>query len=195
MSLTIEEGGSTALLGPNGANKTTLISTICGITGDQRGRITVGGPDVVRDYREAGGWSGWCRRNLARDFSRRWPIPCASRAGCSAGRRTRPISSAAARPRALGQARHPNPAAVGRHEAAGADRQGAGAPAAGLFLDEPTRASMSSCARMWEIVAELRANGTTIILTTHYIEEAEAIADRVGIINGRPHPARRRNGR
>ena len=85
---------------------------------------------------------------------------------------------------AVGQERRQDHDALGRHEAPRDDRQGAVARAAILFLDEPTAGVDVELRRdMWEMVRELRESGVTIILTTHYIEEAEEMADRIGVIN------------
>ena len=186
VSLDIEEGEILALLGPNGAGKTTLISTICGITVPTSGRITVGGHDVVTEFRAARKLIGLVPQEIAlepfsavRDtvaFSRGlFGLPSRDAVVERVLRQLSLWDKRDARTRTLsgGMKRRVLIAKALAHE-----------PRV-LFLDEPTAGVDVELRRdMWEIVRELKAAGVTIILTTHYIEEAEAIADRIGVING-----------
>ena len=186
VSLDIEEGEILALLGPNGAGKTTLISTICGITVPTSGRITVGGHDVVRDFRAARRLIGLVPQEIAlepfsavRDtvaFSRGiFGLPSKDAVVERVLKQLSLWDKRDARTRTLsgGMKRRVLIAKALAHE-----------PRV-LFLDEPTAGVDVELRRdMWEIVRALKAEGVTIILTTHYIEEAEAIADRIGVING-----------
>lgn len=184
VSLDIEEGEIIALLGPNGAGKTTLISTVCGITEPTSGHITVGGYDITEDYRAARRLVGLVPQEISLEpfeyvantvrFSRGlfgkapnpaliervlrdlslWDKRDARNSALSGGMRRRVLiaKALAHEPRVL-------------------------------FLDEPTAGVDVELRRdMWALVDRLRQEGVTIILTTHYIEEAEAIADRIGVI-------------
>jgi len=184
ISLDIEEGEIIALLGPNGAGKTTLISTICGITDATSGTVQVGGYDTVREYRQSRSMIGLVPQEITLEsfqkvkdslhFSRGlfnkprdeahvdmllrklslWDKRDARNMTLSGGMRRRVM---------IGKALSHSPRV--------------------LFLDEPTAGVDVELRKdMWNIVRELKADGVTIILTTHYIEEAEAIADRVGVI-------------
>ncbi|MGR3494957.1 ABC transporter ATP-binding protein [Citreimonas sp.] len=185
VDLSIREGEILALLGPNGAGKTTLISAICGITVPSGGRITVGDHDVVRDYRAARRLVGLVPQEVNLEpfekvirtvrFSRGlFGLP-ADEAKIEAILRKLSLWDKRDTPiRALsgGMKRRVLIAKALAHE-----------PRV-LFLDEPTAGVDVELRRdMWETVAELKADGVTIILTTHYIEEAEAIADRIGVIS------------
>lgn len=184
VSLDIEEGEILALLGPNGAGKTTLISTICGITRPSSGRITVGGHDVVEDWRQARRLIGLVPqeinlepfefvRNTVR-FSRGLFDKPKNDALVDEvlkslslfekkGNRIAELSGGMKRRVLIAKALSHEPRV--------------------LFLDEPTAGVDVELRRdMWQLVERLRADGVTIILTTHYIEEAEAIADRIGVI-------------
>lgn len=185
VSLGIRKGEIVALLGPNGAGKTTLISTICGIVRPTSGTITVAGLDIVNDYRKTRSLIGLVPQELTTDsFETVFNTVSFSR-----GLFGRP----------------PNPAHIERvltslslwdkrdskiiTLSGGMKRRVLIAKALShepsvLFLDEPTAGVDVSLRKdMWQIVRELRESGVTIILTTHYIEEAEEIADRVGVIN------------
>ncbi len=185
VNLDIRRGEIFALLGPNGAGKTTLISIICGIASATEGTVTVDGHDIVRDYRAARAMIGLVPQEIAVDI---FDTP-----GHSAN-----LS------RAL-FGKPPNPAHVGkvledlslwekRHSkiltlSGGMKRRLLIAKALAhepllLFLDEPTAGVDVELRKdMWGLVRALRDAGTTVILTTHYIEEAEEMADRVGVIN------------
>ncbi|MBL9060622.1 MAG: ABC transporter ATP-binding protein [Mangrovicoccus sp.] len=186
VSLDIEEGEILALLGPNGAGKTTLISTICGITVPTSGRITVGGHDVVTEYRAARKLIGLVPQEIALEpFSAVRDTVAFSRGMFGLPSRDAVVERVLkqlslwdkrdARTRTLsgGMKRRVLIAKALAHE-----------PRV-LFLDEPTAGVDVELRRdMWEIVRALKASGVTILLTTHYIEEAESIADRIGVING-----------
>ena len=185
VSLEIGKGEIVALLGPNGAGKTTLISTICGIVRPTSGKITVAGFDIVNDYRKTRSLIGLVPQELTTDsfetvfntvsFSRglfgRPPSPTQIERVLTSlslwEKRDSKIITLSG-----GMKRRVLIAKALSHE-----------PSV-LFLDEPTAGVDVSLRKdMWQIVRELRESGVTIILTTHYIEEAEEIADRVGVIN------------
>ncbi len=186
VSLDIEEGEILALLGPNGAGKTTLISTICGITRATSGSITVGGHDVVSDWRAARQLIGLVPQEINLEpfefvgntvrFSR--GLFGKSRNDAFVDQVLSDLSLADKRNNRTselsgGMRRRVLIAKALAHE-----------PRV-LFLDEPTAGVDVELRRdMWQLVERLRADGVTIILTTHYIEEAEAIADRIGVIRG-----------
>lgn len=184
VDLAIEDGEIIALLGPNGAGKTTLISTICGITLATEGSVTIGGHDTVTDFRAARSLVGLVPQEINLEpfekvintvrFSRGlfgkapndaylekilrslslWDKKDAKIMMLSGGMKRRVLiaKALAHEPRVL-------------------------------FLDEPTAGVDVELRKdMWEVVAQLKKDGVTIILTTHYIEEAEAIADRIGVI-------------
>src|SRR6478752_2525927 len=158
VDLEIRRGEIFALLGPNGAGKTTLISTVCGIVRASQGTITVAGHDIVTDYRAARQMIGLVPQELTTDaFETVWATVSFSRGLW--GKRADPdyiakvLKELSLQPQIL-------------------------------FLDEPTAGVDVELRKdMWEVVRALRASGVTIILTTHYIEEAELMADRVGVIN------------
>ena len=184
ITLDIEEGEILALLGPNGAGKTTLISTICGITLPTSGSVTVGGHDIMTSYREARKMIGLVPQEVALEpFEKVINTVRLSRGLFGKPRNDAHIEKilrqlslwdkkdSAISTLSGGMKRRVLIAKALSHE-----------PRV-LFLDEPTAGVDVELRKdMWAIVAELKASGVTIILTTHYIEEAEAIADRVGII-------------
>ena len=185
VSLDIEPGEILALLGPNGAGKTTLISIICGIVNASAGSVTVGGHDIVSDYRATRSIIGLVPQELTLGaFDTVWNTLCFSRG--LFGKKQDPayleqllkdlslwekkdnelmtLSGGMKRRVLIGKALTHEPAV--------------------LFLDEPTAGVDVELRKdMWTLVRRLRESGVTIILTTHYIEEAEEIADRVGVIN------------
>ena len=184
VSLEIEQGEILALLGPNGAGKTTLISTICGITRPTTGRITVGGHDVTDDWRAARKLIGLVPQEINLE-----PFEfVANTVRFSRGLFDRPRNDALVeevlKDLSLYDKRNNRIAEL----SGGMKRRVLIAKALAheprvLFLDEPTAGVDVELRRdMWSLVERLRADGVTIILTTHYIEEAEAIADRVGVI-------------
>jgi ABC-2 type transport system ATP-binding protein len=185
VSLDIERGEIFALLGPNGAGKTTLISIVCGIVTATTGTVTVGGHDIVERYREARSTIGLVPQELHTDmFETPWSTASFSRGPLRPAAQPRARRARAARPLALGEAQGPHHDALRRHEAPRDDRQGARARAAGAV---PRRAhagrGRGAAPRHVGAGAQLRDAGVTIILTTHYIEEAEEMADRIGVIN------------
>ena len=185
IDLDIERGEIFALLGPNGAGKTTLIGLICGIVNPGAGRVTVGGKDIVADYREVRSMIGLVPQELTTDafetvwatvsFSRglfgKKPDPAYIEQTLKAlslwdkkDNRIRTLSGGMKRRVMIAKALAHQPSV--------------------LFLDEPT-AGVDVALRkdMWAMVRSLREAGTTIVLTTHYIDEAEDMADRVGVIS------------
>lgn len=184
INLEIPKGEIFALLGQNGAGKTTLISIICGIVNPSSGTVVVDGKDIISDYREARSLIGLVPQELSTDsFETVWNTVSFSR-----GLYGKP----------------PNPALIEKilkelslwdkrnsrimTLSGGMKRRVMIAKALShepqiLFLDEPTAGVDVSLRKdMWDLVRELKHQGTTVILTTHYIEEAEEMADRVGII-------------
>ncbi|WP_404362607.1 ATP-binding cassette domain-containing protein [Marinobacter sp.] len=184
ISLDIQPGEIFALLGPNGAGKTTLISMICGIVNVSEGRILAAGHDVVRNYREARKKIGLVPQELSTDaFETVWNTVCFSRG--LFGRPPAPDHlEKILRDLSLWDKRHSRIMTL----SGGMKRRVMIAKALShepgiLFLDEPTAGVDVELRRdMWEMVRKLRETGVTIILTTHYIEEAEEMADRIGVI-------------
>ncbi|MGR9172282.1 ABC transporter ATP-binding protein [Rhizobium sp. KDH_Rht_773_N] len=186
INLQIERGEILALLGPNGAGKTTLISIICGIANPSGGTVTVDGHDVVKDFRATRTMIGLVPQELTTDqFETVWNTVSFSRG--LHGRKADPAHiEKVLRDLSLWDKKDN----MLRQLSGGMKRRVLIAKALShepsiLFLDEPT-AGVDVALRkdMWQVVERLRASGVTIILTTHYIEEAEEIADRVGVING-----------
>jgi ABC-2 type transport system ATP-binding protein len=185
VSLDIEAGEILALLGPNGAGKTTLISLICGIARLSEGKITVGGHDIVTEYRRSREMIGLVPQEVnIEPFETVWNAVTFTRGlfgkprdDAHVERVLRDLSlldkrDSACRELSGGMKRRVLIAKALAHE-----------PKV-LFLDEPTAGVDVELRKgMWQVVRDLKAAGTTIILTTHYIEEAEAIADRVAVIN------------
>ena len=185
VNLEIKKGEIFAMLGPNGAGKTTLISIICGIVKPSGGKVTVDGFDIIDDYRETRSKIGLVPQELTLEsfetvfnnvsYSRglygKKPNPDHIEKILKQlslwdkkNQRLRQLSGGMKRRVLIAKALSHEPAI--------------------LFLDEPTAGvDVELRQDMWKVVEELRKTGVTIILTTHYIEEAEAIADRVGVIN------------
>jgi len=185
INLTIKKGEILAMLGPNGAGKTTLISIICGIVKPSSGTVTVDNFDIIKDYRETRSRIGLVPQELTLE-------------------QFETVFNNVSYSRGL-YGKKPNPEYIEkilkdlslwdkkdqrlRQLSGGMKRRVLIAKALShepsiLFLDEPTAGvDVELRQDMWKIVEELRKTGVTIILTTHYIEEAEAIADRVGVIN------------
>ncbi len=185
IDLTIRRGEILALLGPNGAGKTTLISIVCGIVNASTGSVTVDGHDIVRDYRAARSLIGLVPQELTTDaFETVWNTVSFSRGlfGKSANpahiekvlkalslwdkkdNKIMTLSGGMKRRLMIAKALSHEPRI--------------------LFLDEPTAGVDVELRRdMWRLVRDLRETGVTIILTTHYIEEAEEMADRIGVIS------------
>jgi len=185
INLTIRQGEIFALLGPNGAGKTTLISIVCGIVNPTAGSVLVDGHDIVRDYRATRSMIGLVPQELTTDaFESVWATVSFSRGLFG---------------------KHANPAHIEkvlralslwdkkdskiRTLSGGMKRRVMIAKALSheppiLFLDEPTAGVDVVLRRdMWELVRTLRDSGVTIILTTHYIDEAEEMADRIGVMS------------
>ena len=185
VNLNIKKGEIFAMLGPNGAGKTTLISIICGIVKPSSGKVTVDGYDIIDDYRETRSRIGLVPQELTLEqfetvfnnisYSRglygKKPNPKHIEKILKdlslwdkKDQRLRQLSGGMKRRVLIAKALSHEPSI--------------------LFLDEPTAGVDVELRKdMWNVVEELRKSGVTIILTTHYIEEAEAIADRVGVIN------------
>ena len=185
IDLEIERGEIFALLGPNGAGKTTLISILCGIVNASTGTVAVDGHDIVRDYRAARSLIGLVPQELTTDaFETVWATVSFSR-----GLFGKPPDPAhiekVLRDLTLWEKRNNKIITL----SGGMKRRLLIAKALShepqiLFLDEPTAGVDVRLRReMWELVHTLRATGVTIILTTHYIDEAEQMADRVGVVN------------
>ncbi|MES2624234.1 MAG: ABC transporter ATP-binding protein [Pseudomonadota bacterium] len=185
INLEIREGEIIALLGPNGAGKTTLISIVCGIVNPSAGRVTIGGYDIVKDYRAARTMIGLVPQELATDAFETVTATFAFSRGVF-GKKADPahlesilkalslydkkdskiatLSGGMKRRVMIGKALSHEPRI--------------------LFLDEPTAGVDVELRKdMWNVVRRLKESGVTIILTTHYIDEAEEMADRIGVIN------------
>jgi ABC-2 type transport system ATP-binding protein len=185
IDLDIRRGEIFALLGPNGAGKTTLISIICGIVSPTAGTVRADGHDIVRDYRAARSAIGLVPQELATDAFESVQATVTFSRGLF-GKPPNPAHiEKVLRELSLWDKRD----AKIRTLSGGMKRRVMIAKALShepriLFLDEPTAGVDVELRRdMWEMVRGLRASGVTIILTTHYIEEAEEMADRVGVIN------------
>jgi ABC-2 type transport system ATP-binding protein len=185
INLEIKRGEIFALLGPNGAGKTTLISIICGIINASSGKIIADGHDTVRDYRAARSTIGLVPQELHTDaFESIWATIKFSR-GLFGKAPNAAYLEKVLRDLSLWEKRNEKIMAL----SGGMKRRVLIAKALAhepsiLFLDEPSAGvDVELRHDMWRMVRELRAQGTTIILTTHYIEEAEDMADRIGVIN------------
>ena len=185
VNLDIAKGEIFALLGPNGAGKTTLINIVCGIVTASSGAVTADGHDIVRDYRAARSMIGLVPQELSTDaFETVWATVSFSRG--LFGRAPNPrFIEALLRDLSLLDKRNSKIMTL----SGGMKRRVMIAKALShepqiLFLDEPTAGVDVELRRdMWNLVRGLREKGVTIILTTHYIEEAEEMADRIGVIN------------
>jgi ABC-2 type transport system ATP-binding protein len=186
VNLEIRRGEIFALLGPNGAGKTTLISIICGILTPSSGIVLADGHDVVTDYRAARSKIGLVPQEISTDaFETVWATVNFSR-GIFGKPPNKAHVEQVLRTLSLWDKRN----ATIRTLSGGMKRRVMIAKALShepqiLFLDEPTAGVDVALRRdMWEMVRRLRDSGVTIILTTHYIEEAEDMADRIGVISG-----------
>jgi ABC-2 type transport system ATP-binding protein len=184
VDLEIERGEILALLGPNGAGKTTLISIVCGIVNASEGTVTVDGHDIVADYRASRALIGLVPQELTTDaFESVWATVSFSR-----GLFGKPANPAHIEGVLKALSLWDKKDARIRTLSGGMKRRVMIAKALShepqiLFLDEPTAGVDVELRReMWEMVRRLRATGVTVILTTHYIEEAEEMADRIGVI-------------
>nr|WP_087576203.1 ABC transporter ATP-binding protein [Sphingomonas sp. CDS-1] len=185
VDLKIEEGEIFALLGPNGAGKTTMISIICGNVRPTSGSVTVAGHDVIRDYRGSRSAIGLVPQELHTDAFERVIDTVTFSRGLFGKPRNDAYIEKILRDLSLWDKRHSKILEL----SGGMKRRVMIAKALSheprvLFLDEPTAGVDVELRRdMWKLIGELRQTGVTIILTTHYIEEAEEMADRVGVIN------------
>ena len=185
INLEIRSGEIFALLGPNGAGKTTLISIICGIVTASSGQVLVTGHDIVGEYRTTRSLIGLVPQELANDmFTSVWTTVSFSRG--LFGKPSHPAYiQKVLKDLSLWEKKDAKIATL----SGGMKRRVMIAKALShepqiLFLDEPTAGVDVELRKdMWDMVRALRASGVTIILTTHYIEEAEQMADRVGVIN------------
>jgi ABC-2 type transport system ATP-binding protein len=185
IDLEIRRGEIFALLGPNGAGKTTLINVICGIVNATSGKVTADGHDIVREFRAARSKIGLVPQELTTDaFESVWATMEFSRG--LFGKSPNPAHlEKVLRDLSLWNKKDDKIMTL----SGGMKRRVMIAKALShepqiLFLDEPTAGVDVELRRdMWEMVRQLRASGVTIILTTHYIEEAEEMADRIGVIN------------
>ena len=185
VDLQIRQGEIFALLGPNGAGKTTLISIICGIVNPTAGVVLADGHDIIRDYRAARSKIGLVPQELTTDaFESVWDTVTFSRG--LFGKPPNPqYLEKVVRDLSLWDKRNSKIMTL----SGGMKRRVMIAKALShepriLFLDEPTAGVDVELRRaMWEMVRSLRSSGVTIILTTHYIEEAEEMADRIGVIS------------
>ena len=185
INLEIRRGEIFALLGPNGAGKTTLISVICGIVTPSSGSVVADGHDILSDYRPARMKIGLVPQELTTDaFETVWATVNFSR-GLFGKPRDPALIEKILRDLSLWDKKDSKIMTL----SGGMKRRVMIAKALSheptiLFLDEPTAGVDVELRRdMWEMVRQLRARGVTIILTTHYIEEAEEMADRIGVIN------------
>src|SRR6266403_3020310 len=185
INLEIRRGEIFALLGPNGAGNTTLISIICGIANLSEGRVTVGGYDINKDYRAARSLIGLVPQELHTDaFESVWATVSFSRGLFGKPKNPAYIESVL-KDLSLWDKKDAKIVTL----SGGMKRRVMIAKALAhepqiLFLDEPTAGVDVELRKgMWEVVRRLQASGVTIILTTHYIAEAEQMADRIGVIN------------
>lgn len=185
VDLEIREGEIFALLGPNGAGKTTLISILCGIVNPSSGSAFAGGHDVVRDFRAARSLIGLVPQELSTDAFESVRATVAFSRGLFGKPPNPAYLEKLLRDLSLWDKRDEKIMAL----SGGMKRRVLIAKALShepriLFLDEPTAGVDVELRRdMWEMVRQLRETGVTIILTTHYIEEAEEMADRIGVIS------------
>src|SRR6201991_4685953 len=185
INLDINRGEIFALLGPNGAGKTTLISTICGIANPTSGSISVGGHDIRNDYRAARSMIGLVPQEIHTDaFETVWATVSFSRGLFGKPKNPAHIEKVL-KDLSLWDKKDSKIVTL----SGGMKRRVMIAKALShepqiLFLDEPTAGVDVELRKgMWEVVRTLQASGVTIILTTHYLEEAEEMADRIGVIN------------
>jgi ABC-2 type transport system ATP-binding protein len=185
VDLDIRRGEIFALLGPNGAGKTTLINIVCGIVTPSDGEVLVGGRNWQADFRHARERIGLVPQELTTEaFEPVWNTVSFSR-----GLYGKPRNDAYVEELLKRLSLWDKRKTIMMHLSGGMKRRVMIAKALShepeiLFLDEPTAGVDVELRRdMWELVRKLRADGTTIILTTHYIEEAEEMADRVGVIS------------
>jgi ABC-2 type transport system ATP-binding protein len=185
INLEIEKGEILALLGPNGAGKTTLISSICGIVQPSSGSVTVDGHDIARDWRQARRAIGLVPQEIALEiFESPWATISMSQGLFGLRHNPARLEEVLRSLSLWDKARDKNMALSGGMKRRVMIARALVHDPRILFLDEPTAGvDVELRQDMWDVVRKLRDDGVTIILTTHYIEEAEAMADRVGIIN------------
>jgi ABC-2 type transport system ATP-binding protein len=185
INLEIGKGEIFALLGPNGAGKTTLISIVCGIVNPSAGRVTVDGHDILDDYRAARSLIGLVPQELHTDAFE----TVTATVSFSRGLWNKPKDPAVVEKVLKALSLWDKKDSKIMTLSGGMKRRVMIAKALAhepqiLFLDEPTAGvDVELRQDMWQVVRDLRASGVTIILTTHYIEEAEQLADRVGVVN------------
>jgi ABC-2 type transport system ATP-binding protein len=185
INLDIRKGEIFSLLGPNGAGKTTLINIICGIVNASEGKVTVDGHDVVSDYRAARAMIGLVPQELTMDiFETVWATVSFSR-GLWGKPAAPEYLAKVLKVLALWDRKDDKTMTLsGGMKRRVMIAKGLSHEPQILFLDEPTAGVDVELRKdMWQLVRTLRASGVTIILTTHYIEEAEQMADRIGIIS------------
>ena len=185
INLDINKGEIFALLGPNGAGKTTLINMICGIVNIHHGEVKVAGLDIIKDFRETRSMIGLVPQELTSEtFETVWSTVSFSR-GLFGKQEDAAYIEKVLRSLSLWEKKDNTILTL----SCGVKRRVLIAKALAhepkiIFLDEPTAGvDVEVRQDMWEVVKQLKKEGVTIILTTHYIEEAEQIADRIGIIN------------
>ena len=185
ISLQVKRGEILALLGPNGAGKTTLISTICGITKPSSGSVSIDGYDISKNFRDARKLVGLVPQDITLEPFEKVMNTIKFSRGLFGKKKDDALIEKILEKLSLWEKRDSRIMEL----SGGMKRRVLIAKALSheprlLFLDEPTAGvDVELRQSMWNVVADLKKDGVTIILTTHYIEEAEAIADRVGIIN------------
>ena len=185
ISLKVNKGEILALLGPNGAGKTSLISTICGITNPSSGSVVIDGYDISKNFRDARKLVGLVPQDITLEPFEKVLNTINFSRGLFGKKKDDALTEKILTKLALWDKRDSRLMEL----SGGMKRRVLIAKALIheprlLFLDEPTASvDVELRQNMWDVVADLKKDGVTIILTTHYIEEAEAIADRVGIIN------------
>jgi len=185
VNLDIRAGEIIALLGPNGAGKTTLISIVCGIVNPSGGRVLIGGHDIVKDYRAARNRVGLVPQELATDSFETPTATLRLSRGLFGKRPDEAVIERVLKSLSLWDKRDSRIMTLsgGMKRRVMIGKALAHEPSI-LFLDEPTAGVDVELRKdMWNVVRELKKAGVTIILTTHYIEEAEEMADRVAVIN------------
>jgi ABC-2 type transport system ATP-binding protein len=185
INLSIRKGEIFALLGPNGAGKSTLINAVCGIVRPTKGEILIDGADIHKDYRKARSAIGLVPQELATDMFEKVQDTVNFSRTLFGKKKNASVTEKVLRDLALWEKKDSRIMAL----SGGMKRRLMIAKAlihepSILFLDEPTAGvDVSLRKEMWDKVRELKSSGVTIILTTHYIEEAQEMADRIGIIN------------
>lgn len=185
VDLSIRDGEILALLGPNGAGKTTLISVVCGIVTPTSGSVRVGGHDIMADYRAARSMIGLVPQEVALEPFETVMSTVRLTRGLFGKKRDDAYIEKVLTSLSLWDKRDtPTKALSGGMKRRVLIAKALSHEPRVIFLDEPTAGVDVELRKgMWDIVRQLQADGATIILTTHYIEEAEAMADRVGVIN------------